>query len=100
MRVNSFTKSQLGECIDDRGKEIENRSKMFRVEPIETESIAERRSEANERGLDVRYKATEKERERERPGNIMRVVYRGTSELLLQNLPAYLHSPAANTDRN
>jgi len=33
-------------------------------------------------------------------GNIMRAVYRGTSELLLQNLPAYLHSPAASTDRN
>ena len=33
-------------------------------------------------------------------GNIMRAVYRGTSELLLQNLPAYLHSPAASPDRN
>lgn len=36
-----------------------------------------------------------------RGGNIMRAVYRGTSELLLQNLPAYLHSPRrAQTEIN
>lgn len=32
--------------------------------------------------------------------DIMRAVYRGTSELLRQNLPAYLHSPGSSTDGN
>lgn len=47
-----------------------------------------------------RFATREEGRGREEESGIMRAVYHATSELLWQNLPAYLHSPAANADRN
>ena len=49
---------------------------------------------------DERRETREEGRGREEESGIMRAVYHATSELLWQNLPAYLHSPAANADRN